>query len=968
MLSPRSFSFLISLLLAIGPPLRGQTSTTGAISGLVFDTRGTPLARATIRATSAQIQRTTTSDPEGGFHLALLNPGDWTLEFTLAGYTALSLSLTVTTASVHPVRVKMAPSGQARVEVVAEALQMDLSTNIQGSSLTASDLERLPTGRDLSDLLMLGPGVEDSGFTNTGTTNWNGNPSVSGASSLENLYLLDGLVTNDFRTGFQGAALPKEWVKQVEVQTGGFAPEYSALGGIVVAITKQGTNAFAGSLAYTSTLPQLQARAKYNPAVGQLKPNDPQRTWDTTFTVSGPLRKDRLFYFLGGSFNRVEPDPASVTPNNQGLRSDPAKDDTRNLYGKVNWFPHPDHQVTFALQDRNRDQSQDNRYPSPNGTAQFGAAVHDRTRNLSLNWDWIISPSMVLAVKAGRSQFKSDRTPTDGTEVRVNDQMYFSPLGPWGSNPLPTSTLPDSNFAYGGLGWYTSESAITARQLRVDFSWLIASHILKVGISRTLPEWTFQGRTTGGYAISIYQFNSGPDRYQFRGLRRSFSSRDSHASGDYSALYAQDTWEVRPGLRLMYGLRYESQEQRDNQGATFFKFTRAKDVTQPRLGFTWDLRGDGRLKLSGSYGQYYEQIPLNPVMTTGGGYFNLWENYSPASASYDLTTRAWTITGNPDGIPGFDSRPTYDNSRFWGTRPPIAEGIQLPRRDEYTLGYDHRFASGWLAGVHYRWRKLTQVIEDSVPTDRNGNPIDDEGFSILWNPRAGATVRWRNNALHNDPGALNVWVNDVFPTAYNLYRAIDLTLARHGSDYSLELSYTHSRFEGSYEGLAVQFQANANLTFTYDYWPYVGVGLLPLDHTHSLKLLATKSLPLFGHTFTVGTFSRLVSGIPSTDWDGTNDFGNYGAAHPIDGRYGNHGRLPTQVVCDLTLRYEMRFSRIKVTPSLDVFNLFNRQTVAGVDENKAWWKYPYPEGNPTWRQPWSWLAGRSLRWSLSLSF
>ncbi|GLH67861.1 TonB-dependent receptor [Geothrix edaphica] len=969
MLSPRSVSYLIPLLLIAGPPLRGQTSTTGAVTGLVCDTRGTPLAGARVRATSSQIQRTTTSDQKGGFHLPLLNPGDWILEITLAGHSTLSLPLTVTTNNVHPVKVKMAPLGQARVEVLAATLQVDLSANTQGSSFTAPDLERLPTGRDLSDMLMLGPGVEDSGFTNTGATNWNGNPSVSGASSLENQYLLDGLLTNDFRTGFQGAVVPKDWIEQVEVQTGGFAPEYSALGGIVVAVTKQGTNTFAGSLAYTSTIPQLQARANYNPAEGQLKPNDPQRTWDSTFTVGGPLLKGRLYFFLGGYFNRVEPDPASVTPNNQGFRSDPPKDDTRNLYGKVNWFPHLDHQLILVLQDRNRDQSQDHRYPSPNGTAQLGRSIHDRTRNVNLNWDWSISPSMVLAVKAGRSQFDLKRRPTDGTEVRVNDLMYYSPLGPWGSQPLPPSTLPGSGFQYGGFGPYNLNNAITTRQVRADFTWLLDGHAIKAGVSRVMPEWISQGQTTGGYAVNIYQFNSGPNQYQFRGLRRIFSSGDSRATGDYSALYLQDTWEIRPGFHLMYGLRYEGQEQRDNQGSTFFKFTRAKDVTQPRIGFTWDLQGDGRSKLSGSYGRYYEQIPLNPVMSTGGGGVNLWENYSPASASYDLTTRAWAITGPPDGIPGFDPRPTFDIGAFWGTRPPIAEGIQLPQRDEYTFGYDHQFASGWLTGVHLRWRKLTHVIEDSVPTDRDGKPIDGKGFSILWNPKSGATVRWRNNALHRDPGALNVWVNDVFPTAYNLYRAIDFTLAKRGPDYSLELSYTRSRFEGSYEGLAVQFQASANLSVTYDYWPYVGVGLLPLDHTHSLKLLATKSLPLFGHTFTVGTFTRLVSGIPSTDWDDTNNFGGYnGAVHPIDGRYGNHGRMPTQVVCDLILRYELRFSRVKVTPSLNVFNLFNQRTVVGVDESKAWGEYSYPEGNPNWRQPWAWLTGRNLSWGLSLTF
>ena len=88
----------------------------------------------------------------------------------------------------------------------------------------------------------------------------------------------------------------------------------------------------------------------------------------------------------------------------------------------------------------------------------------------------------------------------------------------------------------------------------------------------------------------------------------------------------------------------------------------------------------------------------------------------------------------------------------------------------------------------------------------------------------------------------------------------------------------------------------------------------------------------------------------------------------IGGRYGNHGRLPTQAVCNLNFRYEMTFGKLKVAPQLDIFNFFNKRTVTAVDENKAYSDYPYPEGNPTWRMPWAWLPGRSLRWGVSVKF
>lgn len=957
---------VLPLLAAL--PLLSQTATTGAISGQVKDAAGKPIAGASARARSAQVQRTVVANDKGEFHFGLLNAGEWTLDISKTGFSGATLPpVVVTTNTVHPVQVRMAPVAQAAVEVVATALQVDQSTHTQSSAYLAPDLEKLPTGRFLNDLLFLGPGVEDSGYDSSGKTGWSNNPSVSGASSLENQFIVDGLVTNDLRSGFQGASIPKDWLEQIEVQTGGFAPEYSALGGVVVAVTKQGTNAFAGSASYFSTLPHLQARDKYSEPMGYSKPNDPMRTWDTTFTAGGPVIKDKLFYFIGGAFNRVEPDPATVTVNNQGLRSDPQKDDTRNLYAKLNWFPLTDHQLTFVVQDRNRDRSQEQAYPAPNGTAQQGTSIEERTRNLNFNWDWTLSSTMLLAVKVGRSQYRLDRDPTDTTHVQVRDRMYFSPNGPWGAAPLPPSTVTGSAFYTGGIGGYTTENTVTTGQYRADFSWLLDQHALKLGISRSLPEWEVHSRTSGGYSIDIYQFNSGAQRFNFRGLQRSLSSRDSRATGDYFALYAQDTWELSPGFHLKYGARYERQELKDTQGSTFFKFSNWKDVTQPRIGFTWDLKGDGRTKLAGSYGRYYEQIPLNPVMATGGGWTYITESYSPARATYNLATRTWAITGPPDGIAGIGPA-VNDYSAHWATRPPIQEGIKIPQRDEFTLGLDHQFASGWLVGTHLRWRKMTNIIEDSVLTDRDGNPIDGEGFAILWNPKAGATVRWRNNAEHSNPGALNVWVNDVFPTAYNLYKALDLTLAKRGSDYNFEFSYTLSRFEGSYQGLATQWQAAANVSWTYDYWPYTGVGLLPLDHTHSLKLAANKSFPLFGHTFTLGTVARATSGIPSTDYDEENNFGYYFASSIIDGRYGNHGRLPSQAVVDLNLRYVMAFGRIRVTPTVDVFNLFNKRTVTGVDENKAYAEYPYPEGNPTWRMPWAWLPGRNLRWGVAVQF
>jgi hypothetical protein len=314
-------------------------------------------------------------------------------------------------------------------------------------------------------------------------------------------------------------------------------------------------------------------------------------------------------------------------------------------------------------------------------------------------------------------------------------------------------------------------------------------------------------------------------------------------------------------------------------------------------------------------------------------------------------------------------------------------------------------------GVHAKYRKLERVMEDSVITDSLGNPLGDTdpnngGYAILWNPHPGV-VSWTGGPAATVPGQHYVTVpQNLYPEAYNEYKSVDLTFERKTSKYALNFSWTWSRLYGNYEGLGQSSngQADANITSSFDYWPYVGTGLLPLDRTHVVKLFGSYNFDLKGDTLMVGFNALVQSGTPNNlfddgstthghtpGWDtlhtwkgnvyanldpvtghgiGTPlypslDIGGYGDAVPANFQYGQYGRTPTTFNVDLKLEYTHKFGKVAIKPSIDAFNIFNsrkaltRQDLA-TDQNGG--------ADPRYGAERSWQEGRRYRFGVKVQF
>jgi hypothetical protein len=1030
-----------------------QTATTGAVSGVVTDKSGAPVAGATLRLSSSQTSRTYVTGTDGSYRLGLLNPGAWTVEVTKGGFQKITQKISVLVNQTQPVNFKMGGEAATVVEVLGTATNVDTTTAQTGLTTTMDNLSAIPMGRDISSVVLLAPGAVGGGMAG------HDDPSIGGGSAAENSYVVDGLSTTNTNKGFQGASLVTDFIDQVEVQTGGFKPEFSALGGVINAITKSGSNEFRGSAWLTWDPIGIGAVPKHNEFYKQ----DPSPTrYDVGAEVGGPILKDKLFYFAGIDYTYTENSGSNNLPNRSGLANGTQKIDAYQVIAKVNWYLTPDQQFTFSANLNDNKDNQFIAYPATLGNASLGSLIKGTTQNLVINYDWTISPSLFLSAKLGTTQYKTDTTPSDTTNIAVTDYRWADD-GPGflAGDPNAGSGL---GYRSGGAGYYVAQDKTQTTQARVDLSYFLGTHNMKFGVSQLTSKYTEIAATSGGERVTINAVGTSSSQ-----IIRQFLHTNATVKEIITSFYAQDTWDVGAGVKLMYGFRFEMQDQRDLNDKSFLKFDNFKDYVQPRLGFTWDVNQDGKTKVSGNYAKYFEQIPQRMAIRVYANETYLRYNYRFSNSTYNNATGAYTYGATPNTITDYATPFSFD---------PIAVGVKLPERNEYILGVDHTLPSGWTVGIHGKYRELKNPMEDMVFTDSYGNPYDEgpaisytstgaprygAGAAVIGNP--GAFQQWRPNpasmtlvllglgatgtnflgnpATQNNYGInyLNYYnpatglftvPNTGFPKAGNKFSSVDITLDKKTDRDVFGFSYTWSRLEGNYEGVVSSSngQADGNITASFDYFPYAGYGPLPLDRTHVVKLYASHRFDFFGGDLNLGANWTYQSGTPNSAWDDgsvsngyapgwdtahlgyldydnnttlsgnpisvntqadydnpanwgsggvggqwigpTNlthkflDIGFYGNATAVNGTQGTAGRSPALNNVDVHLDWSKKLGgKMKLTPSVDIFNLFNTR-YATAQLQQATTQGGSPEvrfGAAT-----AWQQGRRYRFGVKLQF
>src|SRR5215204_4279331 len=449
------WSFLVAccLSLAAVSVLGQDVQTKGMIGGTITDATGAAVPGAKIVVTSQTGERTGTTNENGIFRIENLEPGTYTVRVEQAGFkSAVANNVTVNVGRESTLNLKL-ETGEitATVDVTAAVGGIDQQSTSTGQNLNDQLFQNVPVQRQVSSLFYLSPGATDS--INGGRDN----PSVAGGSALDNLYVADGVnITNSAFGGIGtfsrsygalGTGINTSFIKEVQVKTGGFEPQYGqSIGGIVNIITQSGGNEYHGALygfaqpsAFESTRRQAD-EFRTNKIGRQLH----EENYDVGADLGGyvPGLRNKLFFF--GSFNPtvrreivtgVRANQSDITAGNESIVNSglftsrgtfARRYRTYNYAFKTDWVMNQNHQVTFSIFG---DPTETNRSAfaflnTDNPTAE--SVLEYGTRNWAVRYNGSLSNTWTL-----NSNFSQGRSTFDETGFAdVNQIALRNPIDP----------------------------------------------------------------------------------------------------------------------------------------------------------------------------------------------------------------------------------------------------------------------------------------------------------------------------------------------------------------------------------------------------------------------------------------------------------------------------------------------------------------------------------------------------------
>jgi len=300
--------FLV-LVVAIGPGASrafAQT-TTASVSGLVLDNQRLPVPAATLVIEDPQrgLRRTVASTDTGSFEIAGLQPGEYRLTATLAGFATTELDLRVEVNQRLRIDILLQPKGVAEDVIVRQSPPLLNTANASvGQVVDERQLSQLPlNGRQFLDLSLLVPSVHTSHGASTGSTlplYWrpgqNSAISVTGGRPSSNAFRLDGTTNTDPSFNTYIVSLPPDAIREFQIETGTYSAELGSAGtGQVNVVTKAGTQELHGTIYNHLRNSAFDARLFTS---GDTLPHFDQHQYGGT--MGGPLVARRTFFF--GSF------------------------------------------------------------------------------------------------------------------------------------------------------------------------------------------------------------------------------------------------------------------------------------------------------------------------------------------------------------------------------------------------------------------------------------------------------------------------------------------------------------------------------------------------------------------------------------------------------------------------------------------------------------------------------------------
>ena len=309
----KTMAFLLASLMFFLSGKAWAQAETGQISGTVLDQQNNavPNAKITVRNLGTGALRETTADDHGAFIVTNLLPAKYSVLVEAQGFTKLDQQVDVPPGGRIGLELRLQVGKVSEtVEVSATAVAVNTENQTVGQFITANDITNLPLlTRNPYDLV--GGAANVSSAADAGLTMRGAGYNINGLRSAGTNVLLDGAANNDEFTASVGQTVPLDSVQEINVLTNNFTAEYGrASAGVVNVTTKSGTNDFHGTAYEFGRYSALATNTFDNNARGIAKPGFTRNQFG--YSVGGPLKKDKLFFFQSTEWLRVRSSATTI--------------------------------------------------------------------------------------------------------------------------------------------------------------------------------------------------------------------------------------------------------------------------------------------------------------------------------------------------------------------------------------------------------------------------------------------------------------------------------------------------------------------------------------------------------------------------------------------------------------------------------------------------------------------------------
>lgn len=956
--------FLLVLMAVMAMPAAAQEQT-GSIQGVIKDAQAAVMPGATVEAKSLQqvAVNTTVTDAEGRYRFPALPPGVYQVTATLAGFTPSKVT-NVQLALGQLLKVDMTlaiASVSESVQVTAESPLIDVKQNANSTSLTKEAIDRIPKGRDFTGVIAMAPGSNAEQRA--------GGISIDGASGSENRFIVDGVDTTNLTTGVTGKGVVTDFIAEVQVKTSGYAAEYpGATGGVVSAITKSGTNAFRGSAGLyftnnTSLKGANRPALRLNPAdttkAEYVKfPLDTIPTTEPVLELGGPILENRLWFYAGYAPVRQEvtrkvhfTNTAANGQQDQTFKQTNPVDNLtvhlssqlrKNVRVKFTYAP------TWGRSRGGLPSNSNARIPgdsASNPNVDYGViGSNNWNDSYAGGLDWTASNRWFVNVSGGYFSYDSE-TLGNGTAIVhsfANENSMFPEIP---GNLRQVSGFSDNKSSFKTVrdlqGRYMMNATST------HYVQAKGEHTFKGGVrfERILND-RFRGQIEPTITFNWDQEYIDAAGRSVRGKYGYYSVSNGvigigDVHSDNWGLFIQDSWAPGSRVSINGGVRIESEKvpfysEGSTGNAIEFPFG---DKIAPRIGFAWDVAGNSKWKVYGSFGRFFDITKLEMPRGSLGGESWLIYNHTLDTFDWPGINCQQGTTGCPGsfietqrlrfGSNEIDPETNLVTTKYFGKpRNLLQDNMKPVQTQEGIAGVEHELSRATSVSARYVHKWVTRTIED-FGWNEGGTE-----YYFIGNPGEGPIGRLE---FLFGPGKLFTTGTPAYmPKPVRDYDAVEFTFKKRlSNNWAGQVLYQWSRLYGNFPGLASSDEGgrnSPNVNRMYDgIWMMYDdsgsrepvLGRLNTDRPHLLKAQASYDFKWgmgVGANFYARTgalYSKQLSyqGYSPTFYDGR----------------GSLGRSPVEQALDLLVQQDLKIGpNQRINLSLNIANVFDNDVATAL--------------------------------------